>query len=294
MSASHEIELIANYHCKCGENPLWDERRHCLFWTDIPTGRLFCFDHASGRHAPIYRGEPVGGFTLEEDGAVMLFRVADVARMGDEGEQPVPLIGFADEGVPRFNDVIAAPDGTVFAGTMGKDGRGGVYHVDHARVVRNLWRGTNCSNGMAFTADLKTFYWTDTTHRVIYRYDYDAESGRVANPRPFVEFGDGAPGPDGMTLDAEERVYSARFGGAEVTVFDGSGSEVERIAVPAERVTACTFGGPRMDELYITTAGGDPDADAGEGAEAPPDGGLYRVRLNTTGRPEFRSTIGVA
>lgn len=286
MSANHSIELIANYHCKCGENPLWDERRQCLFWTDIPTGRLFCFDHASGRHAPIYNGDPVGGFTLEEDGAVILFRVTDIARLGDEGEEAVSIAAFEDKGVPRFNDVIAAPDGTVYAGTMGKDGRGGIYHVDHDRQITNLWRGTNCSNGMAFTADCKTFYWTDSSNRVVYRYDYDREAGQVVNPRPFLTFDSDAPVPDGMTLDAEERIYSARFGGSAVSIFDAAGKAVDEIAVPTDKVTACIFGGPKMDELYITTAGGDPDEPEGDA------GGLFRIKLSTTGRPEFRSRIG--
>ena len=286
IKSCHEVELIANYRCACGENPLWDDRRQCLFWTDIPTGRLFCFDHASGRHAPIYAGDPVGGFTLQEDGALILFRVTDIARLDEEGQQAGSLVPFADEGVPRFNDVIAAPDGTVFAGTMGKDGRGGVYHVDHDLGIANLWRGTNCSNGMAFTADHSAFFWTDTTNRVIYRYDYDRESGQLANPRPFVEFEADAPGPDGMTLDAEERIYTARFGGSQVTVLDPAGQHVDQIDLPAEKVTACIFGGPKLDELYITTAGGNADNPDGSA-----DGGLFRVKLDTVGRPEFRSRL---
>jgi len=281
-----DIELIANYHCMCGENPLWDDRRQCLFWTDIPTGRLFCFDHASGRHAPIHSGEPVGGFTLQENGALILFRVTDIACLDEEGEQARSLVPFEDEGVPRFNDVIAAPDGTVFAGTMGADGRGGVYYVDHDLGVTNLWRGTNCSNGMAFTADQKTFYWTDTTHRVIHRYDYDRASGQLANPGPFVEFAPDAPGPDGMTLDADERIYTARFGGAAVTVLDDGGGRIDQIDLPVEKVTACIFGGPKLDELYITTAGGNPET-PGDSA----DGGLFRIKLDTVGRPEFRSRL---
>ena len=66
-------ELIADTQCVCGENPLWHPDEGRLYWTDIPTGRLFRYDPAAGRHEQCYAGAVVGGFTLQADGALLLF-----------------------------------------------------------------------------------------------------------------------------------------------------------------------------------------------------------------------------
>ena len=157
MSAKHHVEMVANYHCRCGEGPLWDERRQVLFWTDIPAGRLFRYDRVSGRHEPIYQGEPAGGFTLQQDGSLLLFGADRISRMGDDGRVEV-LIDGIDPEMDRFNDVIADPQGRVYAGTMADDPqRGGLYRVDIDGSVRCLFRGTGCSNGMWFTPDRRGF-----------------------------------------------------------------------------------------------------------------------------------------
>ncbi len=281
----YKVEPIAQHKCRTGENPLWDAERKRLYWTDIPTGRLFVFDHATGEHEQIYEGEPVGGFTLQEDGRLLLFRVKDIAIRHDDGKVD-PLLPFKAEGVPRFNDVIAAPDGSVLAGTMGKKMKGGVFHLTADRNIKNLWQGTNCSNGMAFTADRRRFFWTNTTTRAIYLHDYDEETGAITNRKPLVQVPEGVGAPDGMTLDTEGHLYSARWGGRGVFVYSADGSQVSKIDIPVDAVSSCAFGGPDMDELYVTTAMYD---------EQRPDAGtLYRVRgLGVKGLPEYRSEIGV-
>lgn len=281
----YKVEPIAQHKCKTGENPLWDTERQRLYWTDIPTGRLFQFDHATGKHEQIYEGDPVGGFTLQEDGRLLLFRVKDIAIRHDNGKVD-SLMPFKADGVPRFNDVIAAPDGSVLAGTMGRKMKGGVFHLTVDRKITNLWQGTNCSNGMAFTADRRRFFWTNTTTRTIYLHDYDAKTGAITNRKPLVEAPESGGSPDGMTLDAEGHLYSARWGGRGVFIYSADGSRVGKIDIPVDAVSSCVFGGPGMDELYVTTAMYD---------EKRPDAGtLYRMTgLGAKGVPEFRSKIAV-
>jgi len=282
---NYRIELIANYHCKCGENPLWDDRTGTFYWTDIPTHRLFRLNAATGDHEQIHEGDQqVGGFTFQEDGRLLLFRERDIALLGDDGSA-APKVAFSDEGVPRFNDVIAGPDGRVLAGTMGRDQRGGLYLVDHDGSITNLWRGTDCSNGMAFTEDLATLYWTDSPARIIYRCAYDRATGKPGDGEPLVEIADDEGVPDGMTIDTDGRLYSTRFGGSGVFVYSVSGELIEKIPMPVERITSCVFGGPELRDLYITTAGGDPDKPEGEA------GAVFRIRDLAQGRAEFRSRI---
>jgi len=55
-----ELELICDYSCEIGENPLWHPFEKVLYWCDIPAGRIFRFDPSSGKHEQCYQGEPVG------------------------------------------------------------------------------------------------------------------------------------------------------------------------------------------------------------------------------------------
>lgn len=279
------VEAVANYHCVVGENPLWNPEDDSLYWVDIETGRLFRAEHASGRHECFYQGPVIGGFTRQADGSLLLFEANRIARLDAHGVRSVLVEGI-DPDMRRFNDVIADPEGRVFAGTVGStDTNGGLYRVDLDGRVTCVVKDTGIANGMAFTGDGQGFYWTCSTTKRIFRFDYQRESGALTNRRLFHQASDSYD-PDGLTLDVEDRVYSARWGASCVLRLDARGAVTARIVLPVERVSSMTFGGPQLDVLYVTTAA------AGAPDPTGPDGTLYRVTgLATHGRPEFRSRI---
>jgi D-xylonolactonase len=80
-----EVKPLVNEHCATGENPYWNPHDGCVYWTDIPNGKIFRFDPATGQHQKIYEDVPVGGFTLQDDGNWLLFRVNDIAYMTPDG-----------------------------------------------------------------------------------------------------------------------------------------------------------------------------------------------------------------
>jgi D-xylonolactonase len=130
-------------------------------------------------------------------------------------------------------------------------------------------------------------YYTDSYARRIYLFDYDRETGDITNQRVFVETqGEGIP--DGMTVDADGYVWSARAGGSALVRYTPDGVEDLSVAFPAKMVSSCAFGGRDMDELYVTTIGGDDRAEHGPGA-----GGLFRLRPGVKGVPDFFSRIMV-
>jgi len=145
------------------------------------------------------------------------------------------------------------------------------------------WRAT-LANGMGFTRDARHFYWTCSTTRRIFRFDYERETGALSNRVLFHRATDPNDTPDGLTLDAEDRVYSARWGGSCVLRLDANGGVAERLPLPVERVSSVAFGGPAFDTLYVTTAAGAP---GGTGD----DGTLYRIRTDARGRAEHRSRV---
>ena len=289
MAIDTTVEIIADYACHCGENPLWHRTQKRLYWTDIPTGRLFWYDPARGEHQQCYEGPQVGGFTFQHDGSLLLFRErCNVVVWADGREQRTIIDEIPDEVTTRFNDVMADPQGRVFAGTMPTNERPGrLYRIDRDGRYHLLLEEIGCANGMGFTLDGKQMYFTDTRAKTIWIFDYDEVTGDITNQRAAVTTDNDAGGPDGMVVDAEGCIWSAKFGGHGIDRYSPQGEHIGRLDVPTEQITSLVFAGDELDELYITSAGGADKAKRGEHA-----GALFRARPGVRGRPEYASRIG--
>jgi D-xylonolactonase len=284
-------EVLANYHCVTGEGPLWHPDEQALYWTDIPNGRLFRWDRATGEHAPVYDGPQVGGMTLQDDGSLLLFREKGNIAIWRDGTETEIVELIPEERESRFNDVIADPEGRVFCGTMpGPNGPGRLYRLDTDGTLTLLLTGIGCSNGMGFTPDSKGFYYTDTGKREVYRFDYDRATGAITNQRVFLSIPAGVGYPDGMTVDAEGFVWVAFWDGYRLARYSPDGEDVGQWKFPTKKVSCLAFGGPDYDEIYVTTAGGDNPTENGEDA-----GALLRLKVpGMRGVPEFRSQVRVS
>lgn len=283
------LERVADTRNDTGEGPLWHPDERCLYWVDIPLGRLYRFDPGAGTHTLAYEepdDQPIGGFTIQTDGSLLLFGDGRISRW-QPGSSSADLVTSVDADT-RFNDVIADPEGRVFCGTMpGEDSLGDLYRIDVDATVTAVVEDVDIANGMGFSGDGETFYFTESEAHRIYAFDYDRATGELSNQRTFVETPDDEV-PDGLTVDDDDYVWSARWNGGRAVRYDPTGTPVEEITVPARKVSSVTFAGPECDELYLTTAleGGDRDGE-GDGA-----GALFRVAgLETGGREEFCSQI---
>jgi D-xylonolactonase len=286
-----EPELIADYGCVVGEGVLWHPAERRLYWLDIVTGRVFRYDPAAGRHEQIYAGEPVGGITFQADGGLLLFGARGAVLHWRDGGVRTVIEEIPEARDTRFNDVIADPAGRVYCGTMASENHPGrLYRLDTDGSLTVVLEGIQVPNGLGFTPDRRGLYFTDTMRRTITRYDYDEATGALTNGRPFATV-PATPEeglPDGMTVDAEGHVWSARWDGNCLVRYAPDGSEVERIALPARKVASAAFGGDDLSDLYVITAGG--DRKETDGALA---GALFRLRPGARGAPEFSSRIGL-
>lgn len=285
-----KAELVANVGCITGENPLWDPEQGRVYWTDIPAGRLFWLDPSTGRHEACYGGPPVGGFTLQENGELLLFMEGGaIAALDQGGELTYVVDGVEEVAGGRFNDVAADPRGRVFCGTMPTAQRSGrLYLLGRNGSITVAVSDAGLSNGLGFSPDHRHLYHTDSWARVIHRYDYDAENGALTNRTVFARAGDQPGVPDGLTVDADGCVWSARWDGGCIVRYAPDGAEDARLALPVPKVSSVTFGGADYRDLYVTTAGG--DRREAEGAQA---GGLFRLRPGSQGVPELRSLITI-
>ena len=133
--------------------------------------------------------------------------------------------------------------------------KGRLYRLDTDGNLTIVAEEVGTSNGMGFTLDRRQMYYTDTHAQEIYLYDYAQETGAISNRRVFVHVPDGDGGrPDGMTVDAEGFVWSARWDGGCLVRYDPTGKEERRIAFPAKKITSLIFGGPDYTDMYVTGA----------------------------------------
>ena len=284
---NNQPQLLADYECLCGEGPLWHPDENAVYWSDIPRGRLLRFDLSTRTHGIVYEGDEIGGSTLQRDGSLLLFQSRGAIRSFHNGEVTTLLESIPDERETRFNDVFADPRGRVFCGTMPtKTRKGRLYRLDTDGTLHRVLEDIGCANGMGFTPDVKQMYFTDSGTRCIYLFDYDVETGHIENQRVFVETPEGEGVPDGMKVDAEGFVWSARWDGGAIFRYNPNGELVAKVEIPARKITSLGWGGENYETAFVTTAGGDQKSTDGELA-----GGLFAIDLGVRGVPENRSNI---
>lgn len=278
--------VVAPTQCVVGENPLWSPIGEKVYWCDIPRGKLYRYDPATGRHALVHEDETIGGFTVQTDGSLLLFGSDCRIVHWDRGKTTTVVEEITEERGTRFNDVQADPNGGVFCGTMPTEDRGGrLYHVSTDRSVALVETGLAIPNGMGFTPDREYMYLTESDARTIWRYPYEASTGTLGERESFVRTdGDGVP--DGLAVDESGAVWSARWDGNALVRYSDAGERLQTVRFPTKKVSSLTFDGG--DAIYVSTAGGDdPEAN---GSLA---GALFRLRGPVAGSDPLLSAVTV-
>ena len=161
----------------------------------------------------------------------------------------------------------------------GPPGRGTVYRLATDHTVTEAFSGTTVSNGLAWTVDGTGAYYCDTPTQRVDRFDFDTERG-LHNRRPFATIDASDGSPDGLCIDAEDGVWVALWEGGAVRHYTADGELADVLPVPPSKVTACTFGGPDLDQLFITTSR------QGEATpSAPSAGAIFRADVGVRGVP---------
>ena len=284
---SHHPELVIDARAVLGEGPLWHTRQQRLIWVDIEGHDLHIWDPVTRADERLHIGEHVGcavsaGGDLLVLGLRSGFAVLDLAT-GRRAHIEDPEHHLPDN---RFNDGKCDPAGRLWAGTMALDEResaGALYCLHGDLTVHLMVPRVTISNGLAWSLDHRTMYYVDSPTRRIVSYQYDLTTGAIDRERVVFDVPEGAGFPDGMTIDAEGQLWLALWDGRRVLRVDPqAGRATDQIDMPVSRPTSCAFGGPDLDELFITTASNlPPDRRAKE----PQAGGVFRVRPGVGGLP---------
>lgn len=293
------IEIIADDGNLCGEGPHWDEREQSLWWTDIDGGKFYRYFWREKRRELVDRGFTVNGFCLQEHGG-FLATSSEGAWLWHPGEKPFLLAGRAEDQECRLNDCLADPEGRVYSGSyhLNPDGTtqpSYLFRIDTDGTVHVADEGICFSNGLAFSPDCSTLYFTDMVARCIYAYDWRRRDGALSRRRVFVQIDRSEGMPDGLTVDAEGFLWVAHWFGGCVTRYDPDGRRERKVELPAAQTSSLVFGGPDLDEIYVTTAAlNNCLMLAPEGynpSRVRVGGALYRMRLGIQGKLKFRSRV---
>lgn len=277
-----DAECVVDCANELGEGALWCPLEQRLWWIDIQKPTLWRWQPGGAvQHWPLPK--PPGSFALRKDGGFLFAFRSGLATLDKPGAEVKWLPGL-EPGDERFNDGKCDRAGRFWAGTMDRKLGSPIcrlYRVGTDFKVEPMDRGFTISNGIGWSPDNRTMYFTDTPSRRIYRYDFDAASGTIANRRVFVEVDPGHGGPDGMTVDSQGCVWSAQFDRWCVNRYDSDGKLERSVRLPVQRPTTCMFGGPNLDTLYVTSA-----AMGLAGQENA--GGLFALDPGVRGLPEPR------
>ena len=274
-----------------GEGPVWCAEEQSLYWVDIKKPSVRSWKPGTGEQRVWPVQAEIGSMALRSRGGMVLALRDGFAFLDLESGEVTPLHD-PEPDLPgtRFNDGKCDPQGRFWAGTMDceeVEGLGSLYRLDHDHSCHRMVDGVICSNGLGWSPDGRTMYYTDTWTRRIDAFDFDPATGEVGNRRIFAEVPDGDGAPDGLAVDAEGGVWSARWDGWKVVRHAPDGSVDAVVETPVPRPTSCAFGGSDLRDLYVTSAS--VGLDHAARAAAPLSGSLFRVRTAVCGQrgPEF-------
>lgn len=283
-----KAEVYLHTQAALGEGPLWDDARQCLYFVDIEGKALHRVRAGQDECFPMPSRISTVALT---DGDPLLIALEDGVYFfsPDTGERTLfvrPEPGLVGN---RGNDGKPDPAGNLWQDTMPMvpDQTGGLYRIRPDGSFRPVLSGLKCANGMGWSPDRRTMYFIDTPSRAVWAFDYDAEKGDIhpdsrVTVVDFSAFPPEEGGPDGMTVDAEGKIWVAQWGGFCVCRYDPiTGERLLRVEVPAPCATCPTFIGENLDQLLITTAGMGRDP-------YPLSGDLFVAKVGVRGLPANR------
>ncbi|MEH0166355.1 SMP-30/gluconolactonase/LRE family protein [Roseateles microcysteis] len=287
-----KIEQAGPTPARLGESPVWSVAEQALYYVDIAAHQVLRLG-ADGRLKQWQMDAEPGCIALTGGGLLVARRdglwCLDTASGEEQQIAPPPF----DPARQRFNDGKTDAAGRFWIGTIddARAPQAALYRWADGQFTA-MADGITNSNGLAWSPDQCTLYWTDTKAHEIYAFDFDLATGGIANRRIFASFEPRAPGqpleayggrPDGAAIDAEGCLWVAMYEGARLVRLAPTGELLGEVRLPVRCPTMPTFGGPDLRTLYVTSArDGRPQEEL---AREPWAGCVLKLQTAVPGRP---------
>jgi sugar lactone lactonase YvrE len=249
------IDVVERSAGDLAESPLWDAATGQLFWVDITSGSLHRRDAHGVRTKWDLHGQ-VGCVVLRRGGGAVVALDRGLYKLNLESGELTFLADTTRGPLVRYNDGKCDRDGRLWIGTFDDTGetRAALYRLEAGRPLECVRSGASGSNGIDWSPDGRILYWVDSLLNTIFAFDFNLETGAIRSARPLVTKGRGVP--DGITVDSDGCLWCAWWDGWCVTRHRPDGSLIQTLEMPVARPTSVVFGGPHLDELYVTSAAG--------------------------------------
>jgi sugar lactone lactonase YvrE len=258
MATGLRIDRVAETGDRLGETPLWCDRTERLWWIDIENPRLHSHDPATGACETVaLPGTYAGTQALTKAGDRLLAEDLTLYALDADTGYRCDLLSPEHGLDNRLNDGRVDARGRFWVGTMDNGlsrPNGSLYRIDADGTATRMESGVIVSNGIAFSPDGKTLYFTDTRRYTSYAYDLDLDDGVITNRRVFADYSATGDRPDGACVDVDGCLWAAFFGGSRIVRYRPDGQIDRTIALPVTNPTCLAFGGRDLKTLYVTTA----------------------------------------
>jgi sugar lactone lactonase YvrE len=293
-----DIQCVYNGRDAVGECPVWDAEAQTLYWVDVNRGRVYRMD-ALGVVNRWQFEAPVSAAALTTVPGSMIVAAGGSLLRWSPNDDSRSVLAEVETRWPamRLNDGCVGPGGELWIGSMSNNvaadgsgiavsdwGDGTLYRVEGDGSVTSIDKGFQVPNTVAWSTNGQTFYCGCSIENTIWAYDYDTATRSILHRRPF--FRPSKPGcVDGSAIDADGYLWNCRWGGSAILRISPEGKVVSKLEMPVTNPTHCTFGGPSMTSLYVTSAA----------LETPEDeafaGGLFRIETGIRGLPAKRFSV---
>lgn len=290
-----DIEALPVAPALLGESPTWWPEQGALYWCDIPGLTLHRWRPASAAHDEWAFDDEVGSFAPLPGGRLLLARRQGLVAFDPASGRSEHLADAPyDRREQRFNDGKADPQGRFWVGSLcdpRDPPRAALYRWAAGRLDR-VAGDISVSNGLAWSPDGRTMYWSDTHAHRIFAFDFDASDGSLSRRRVFASFARKVAGqdlatyggrPDGAAVDVEGNYWVAMYEGQRLLCFAPDGRLLREVPLPVRCPTMPCFGGPDLRTLFVTTARAHRPTD--ELAAQPLAGRVLTLRVDVPGLP---------
>lgn len=290
-----KLEKISEFRAILGECPVWDSDKKIIYWVDIIGKKLFSFNIDSKISSVINFNNFVGSVALRRNNQFIIASEEGI-HFFDQNNLLVKKLFNPEDYLNenRFNDGKCDAAGRFWVGSTsyGENEKvGSLYCIDKNLNYKKVIDEIIVSNGLSWSPDNKIMYHIDSPTREVKAYDYDIKNGEIKNERIVIVFNKEEGYPDGMTIDKEGMLWIAHWDGNKIGRWNPeNGKMIEKIDIPVKRVSSVTFGGPRLNELFITTAikgFNEINKELNENLNGY-DGMLFRVKVDVCGINTYR------
>ncbi|HEU4459525.1 MAG TPA: SMP-30/gluconolactonase/LRE family protein [Methylibium sp.] len=286
-----EARCVVDARCALGESPVWSADEGALYWADIDGYALHRWRAADGVHDRWPMPAKLGCLALAARGGLLLALGCGLHRLEAPGGALERLIHpGAAHPRHRYNDGKAAPDGSFWVGTMDDHAErlpeSGLWRIDAKLEARRVASGFRTLNGLAWSPDGRTLYFSDSRAATVWCAAHDPDTGAIGERRVFVAMEPAWGKPDGAAVDVEGCYWNAGHGAGRINRFAPDGRLVGHVELPVTNPTMPCFGGADLRTLYVTSARAGLDAAAL--ARTPSAGGVFAFDAGVAGVPVAR------